>query len=255
MSDLSVNSASVRFTSTYASAMTKYEPEKRKLDFSNAVRIDAEVERLPDEDGWQRVWGVKTAETTAEDGTVTKTMSGSAGIIGVNGFHYKGKAEFSVSVTFDPSNYEMGQLSGGVNLMAAAYEAQKQAVRASFSGYELQEQSAKLDASYQEAKDETSRSFAQLVGVSLEARGQAGQVKKVYDSVQAAFLSYEAKYHSVALSGPNGWAKARVFEAAVNLQRLGASIKPEVNKQNGLYTLQELELTAAGVRGGLNINA
>ena len=255
MSDMSVNSASARLTGSYASAMTKYEPEKRKLDFSNAVRIDGAVERLPDEDGWQRLWGVETTETRLEDGTVTKTISGSAGIIGVNGFHYKGKAEFSVSVTFDPSNYEMGQLSGGVDLMAAAYEAQKMALRDSFSGYELQEQSAKLDASYQEAKDETANSFAQLVGVSLEACGQVGQVKKVYDSVQAVFASFEAKYHAVALSSPNGWAKAGLFEAAVNLQRLGADLKRSVSKQAGLYTLQELELTAAGVRGGLNINA
>ena len=121
MSDMSVNSSSVRFTGAYASAMTKYEPEKRKLDFSNAVRIDAQVERLSYEDGWQKVWGVETTETTAEDGTVTKTMSGRANIIGINGFHYKGKAEFSVSVTFDPSSYAMGQLSGGVDLMAAAH--------------------------------------------------------------------------------------------------------------------------------------
>lgn len=255
MSDMSVNSSSVRFTGAYASAMTKYEPEKRKLDFSNAVRIDAQVERLSYEDGWQKVWGVETTETTAEDGTVTKTMSGSANIIGINGFHYKGKAEFSVSASFDADTYKMGDLSGTVDLMAAAYEVHKMALQSSFSGYELQEQSAKLDASYQEAKDETANSFAQLVGVSLEARGQVGQVKKVYDSVQAAFLSFEAKYHSVALSSPNGWAKAGVFEAAVNLQRLGASIKPEVNKQNGLYTLQELELTAAGMRGRLNLNA
>ena len=146
----------------------------------------------------------------------------------------------------------MRQLSGGVDLMAAAYEAQKMAVRNSFSGYELQEQSAKLDASYQEAKDETATSFAELVGVSLEARGQVGQVKKVYDSVQAVFASFEAKYRAVALSSPNGWAKAGLFEATVNLQRLGSSVQPEVSKKNGLYTLQELELTAVGMRGSLN---
>ena len=79
---------------------------------------------MPYEDGWQRLWGVETAETTAEDGTVTRTASGSVNIIGVNGFHYRGSAAFSVSVTFDPSGYEEGQLSGGVDLMAAAYEAQ-----------------------------------------------------------------------------------------------------------------------------------
>ena len=94
---------------------------------------------MPYEDGWQRLWGVETAETTAEDGTVTRTASGSVNIIGVNGFHSRGSAAFSVSVTFDPSGYEEGQLSGGVDLMAAAYEAQKQAVRDSFSGWELQE--------------------------------------------------------------------------------------------------------------------
>ena len=73
--------------------------------------------------------------------------------------------------------------------------------------------------------------------------------------MQAVFASFEAKYHAVALSSPNGWAKAGLFEAVVNLQRLGADLKRSVSKQAGLYTLQELELTAAGVRGGLNINA
>lgn len=253
MSDVSVNSVSARVTAAHGAYMTKYEPEKRKLDFSNAVRLD--VEQIPYEDGWQKLWGVEVTKTTAEDGTVTQTASGSVNIIGVNGFHYRGAAAFHVGVTFDPSDYDEGRLSGGADLMAAAYEAQKQAVRDSFSGWELQERSAKLDASYQEAKDETASSFAQLVGVSLEARGQVGQVQKVYDSVQAAFASFEAKYRSVALSAPNGWAKAGVFEAAVTLQRLGASIKPEVSKQNGLYTLQELELTAAGVRRSLNIKA
>lgn len=254
MSDMTVNSASARVSVAYAGYMTKFEPEKRKLDFSNAVQIDV-LERTPYEDSWQKLWGVKIAETVAEDGTVTQTASGSVNIIGCNGFHYRGSAAFSVSVTFDPSDYEEGQLTGGVDLMAAAYEAHKQAIQASHSGYELQEQSAKLDASYQEAKNETASSFAQLVGVSLEAKGQVGQVQKIYDSVQAAFASFEAKYRSVALSAPNGWAKAGVFEAAATLQRLGASIKPEAGKQNGLYTLQELELTAVGVRKSLSLKA
>lgn len=252
MSDISVTSSSVRFTAAHAGYMTRCEPEKRELNFSNAVRMDEMVERRPYEVSWEEIWDVKTTETTAEDGTVTKTISGSSDFFSA---YYRGEAVFSVSVTFNPSDYEMGQLSGGVDLMAAAYEASQQALRDRFSGYELQEQSAKLDASYQEAKDETANSFAQLVGVSLEACGQAGQVKKVYDSVQAVFASFEAKYHSVALRSPNGWAKAGLFEAVVNLQRLGASIQPEVSKQNGLYTLRELELTAAGVRGHLNINA
>lgn len=254
MSDLAASSASAHVTGAYAAYMSKFEPEKRKLDFSNAVQMDV-VERLPDEDGWQKLWGVETTETTAEDGTVTRTASGRANIIGCNGFHYRGSAAFSVSVTFDPTSYEEGQLSGGVDLMAAAYEARKQALRDSFSGWELQEQNEKLDASYQEAKDETASSFAQLVGVSLEAKGQVGQVQKIYDSVQAAFASFEAKYRSVALSSPNGWDKAGVLEAAVSLQRLGASLKPEVSKRSGLYTLQELELTAAGVRRSLSIKA
>lgn len=253
MSDMTVSSASTHVTMAYAAHMTKFEPEKRKLDFSNAVQLD--VERTPYEDSWQKLWGVKTSETAAEDGTVSQTASGSVNIIGCNGFHYRGSAAFSVSLTFDASSYEEGQLSGGVDLMAAAYEAHKLAIRASFSGHELQEQSAKLDASYQEAKDETASSFAQLVGVSLEAKGQVGQVQKIYDSVQAAFASFEAKYRSVALSTPSGWAKAGVLEAAVTLQRLGASIKPEVSKQNGLYTLQELELTAVGVRRSLSVKA
>lgn len=249
MSDLSVNSASARVTASYAVAAVKCEPEKRKLDFSNAVRMDEMMERSPMsyEDAW-KLWA-KVTETTAEDGTVTKTISRSFDFIGPN---FKGKEEFSFSVSFDAETYQMGDLTSTVDLMAAAYEAYKMAKRSSFSGPELLEQNGKLEASYQEAKDEAASSFAQMVGVSLEARGQAGQVKIIQDSVQAAFASFEAKYHSVALRSPNSWAKAGVFEAAINLQRLGASIKPEVNKQNGLYTLRELELTAAGLRGSLN---
>ena len=85
MSDLAASSASAHVTGAYAAYMSKFEPEKRKLDFSNAVQLDV-VERLPDEDGWQKLWGVETTETTAEDGTVTRTASGRANIIGCNGF-------------------------------------------------------------------------------------------------------------------------------------------------------------------------
>lgn len=253
MSDLSVNSASARVSGSYAGYMTKYEPEKRKLDFSNAVQLD--VERTPHEDGWQKLWGAEVTETVAEDGTVTQTMSGRVNIIGVNGFNYRGAGAFSVSVSFDPSDYEPGQLSGTADLLAAAHEAQRAILRNSFSGRELEDQTARLETAYQEKKDETAESFAQMVGVSLEARGQAGQIRKIYDSVQAAFASLEAKYRSVALSSPNGWAKAGAFEAAVGLQRLGASVKPEVSRHKGLYTLRELEFTAVGVLGSLNVNA
>ena len=249
MSDMSVNSVSARVTASYGVAAVKCEPEKRALDFSHAVRMDEMVERMSisEEDAW-KLWA-KVTETTAEDGTVTKTISRSFDFIGPS---FRGKEEFSFSVSFDAESYQMGDLTSTVDLMAAAYEAYKVAKQDRLSGMRLMEQSAKLEASYQEAKDEVANSFAQLVGVSLEARGQVGQVKKIYDSVQAAFLSYEAKYHSVALRTPNSWAKAGVFEATINLQRLGASIKPEVNKENGLYTLRELELTAAGLRGSLN---
>lgn len=48
MSDMSVQSTSVRFTAATAGYMTKFEPEKRELDFSNAVQI--EVERMSYED-------------------------------------------------------------------------------------------------------------------------------------------------------------------------------------------------------------
>lgn len=91
-----------------------------------------------------------------------------------------------------------------------------------------------------------------MVGGFLEAKGQ---VRKIYDSVQAVFASFEAKYRTVALSAPNGWAKASLHEAVVSLQKLGASIRTESAKRDGLYTLQELELTAAGTRGRLNLNA
>ncbi len=110
MSVVSINSASARFTGAYAGYMTKFEPEKRELDFSNAVRLD--VGRIPYEDGWRKLWGAETAEAAAEDGTVTQTASGRVNMIGANGFHYRGGAAFCVSVTFDSSGYEEGRLSG-----------------------------------------------------------------------------------------------------------------------------------------------
>ena len=117
MSDLSVNSASARVTASYAIAAVKCEPEKRKLDFSNAVRMDEMMERMSMsyEDAW-KLWA-KVTETTAEDGTVTKTISRSLDFIGPN---CRGKEEFSFSVSFDAETYQMGDLTSTVDLMAAA---------------------------------------------------------------------------------------------------------------------------------------
>lgn len=257
MSNVTFNSASARFTASYAGYMKKTEPVKMTFtqeQLDNMVPL--ELKRLSHEEYLQEMQkGWKTTETTAEDGTVTRTISGTARLYGCNGFHYEGTADFSVSVTFDPSTYEMGQLGDSIDLMAAAFEARKQAIQACFSGAELAEQTNQLTVQYQEQKHEVATSFSNMVGGVLEERGQAGQTQKIYDSVQALFLSFEAKYHSLAVSSPKGWMKAGLYEATINLQRLGASIQPDSSKQNGLYTLRELELTAAGVHRSLNIHA
>ena len=254
MLDMAVSSASIRYNGTYASHITKTEPIKEPLftqeQIDNAVQL--KLDKLPYEEGLKKIWGLETTETAAGDGTVTKTVSGSSHIIGPN---FRGTVSFSASVSFDPSSYEAGQLGETVDLMAAAYEAHKYALRDAFSGQGLTEQTDQLTVRYQERKDEAAKSFASMVGGVLEAQGQTGQVKKIYDSVQAIFLSYEAKYQSVAVSSPKGWMKAGLYEGVINLQKFGASVKPDSSKQNGLYTLRELEMTAAGVRGSLNIHA
>lgn len=257
MSNMAVNSASARFTASYAGYMKKTEPIKMTFtqeQLSKAVPL--ELKRMSYEEGLQEMqksW--KTTETVAEDGTVTRTISGTARLYGCNDFHYQGAADFSVSVTFDPATYEMGQLGDSIDLMAAAFEAHKQAIQACFSGAELEDQTNQLTVQYQEQKHEVAASFSNMVGGVLEERGQTGQTQKIYDSVQALFLSFESKYHSLAISSPKGWMKAGLYEAAINLQRLGASIHPDSGRQDGLYTLRELELTAAGVGRGLNIHA
>lgn len=235
---------------TVESPMQKLTEEQVK----NAVQIPLDRLDLSEEEGWKLLNGVETTETVAEDGTVTKTMTGGCSVLGMDGVW--GKISFQASVSFDPAAYQRGELGAEADLMAAAREAQRQAIRDTFSGAELEEKIGQMEEAYQQRKDEAANSFAEMAGGALERRGQPGEVQKLYRSVQAVFASFEAKYEVVAASvDKDSWMDADLLKATIKLQKAGLYENIDTRKMAGFYTLQEMDLMALGLRSGLNLHA
>ena len=202
-------------------------------------------------DSWQTLFGLKETETVNEDGSVTKTMSGGVNFMTAykDGCTVSGRSGFQVSATFDAATYEAGQLTGTVDLLAAAYTAAK---------FSFREAAGCLrEANYHELKERAAESFADMVGAPLEEQGRAGEKDKVYRSVHAVFASFEAKYEAVAASvDKDAWMDAGLWASAAKLRSLSASFHMDSGKVQGLYTLRELEYAAIGIRSaGMNLRA
>lgn len=237
-------------TKTAESSVQKLTEEQIK----NAVPVPLDHLDLSEEEAWKRLNSIETTETVAEDGTVTKTMTGGCSLLGMDGA--RGKISFQASVSFDPATYQPGDLGAEADLMAAAREAQKQAIRDWFSGAELEEKLDQLEEAYQQRKDETASSFAEMAGGALERLGQPGEVQKLYRSVQAVFASFEAKYEAVAASvDKDSWMDADLLKATMKLQKAGYYENVDTRKVAGFYTLREMDFMALGLRSGLNLHA
>lgn len=251
---MAIQSTSYQFSASYGTSVTwkRETPSSSSVtpeDVENAKPMKLEPKLLSSQDAWQTLWGLKETETVNEDGSVTKTVSGGMNILsaGKSGYVTSGRTGFQVSATFDASTYEEGQLTGTVDLLAAAYTASKAALREAADCLRA--------ANYYELKDAAARSFADMVGTPLEEQGHAGEREKVYQSVHAVFASFEARYESVAASG-DSWRDAGLWVSVEKLQSLSASFPMDAVKVPGLYTLRELEYAAIGIRSaGINLRA
>lgn len=245
---MAVNAASAQFSASYGSVSVKNRPVKEDISLENAVIIKDAFQVLDKkpEDFWD------VTETTAEDGTITRTVSGKTAFIGP---YNHGRTAFSVSLTFHPDTYEGGELGARADLLAAAYEAEKAAWRSAHSGAEQDEGLQHLDVVYEQQKTEISASFSSMVGGYLESCEPTGQQEqKVYDSIQALFASYEHKYQAVIGRTPQTeWMANNLYASALNLQKLGESFPMSGNGIKGLYSLQELEAAAMRVSRGFSV--
>lgn len=250
---MSIDSMSVQFSASYSSFSHTTRPlDGRALSFDNAVNITDSLEVR--KSTWEDLVGLKTTDAVAEDGTITRTMTGGTSFLGAA---RGGSTLFSVSLTFDPNTYEGGDLGATADLLAAAHAAEKAAWRDALSGAEQDEKLHQLDVVYQQQKTEVSVSFSGMVSGYLEScNGTGGEEQKVRDSVQALFTRYEEKYRAVL--GQNTLTiqgSKSLFEAAARLQRLGASFPVKDEPAGGLYSLRELEAAAARVCRGFSIRA
>ena len=253
---MNVNTSSAQFTASYSGAMGYAKAGRIEYsDLSKAVKADLPRVEATWEDH------LKISETVNEDGTITRTMSGGAYVSevpnrGREASYREGSYSFSVSLTFDPETYEGGDLGATADLLAAAHAADEKAARTLFSGEAQIRELQRLDEVYEGQKNQVIQSFAGMVSVYLEATTQSGQEEeKVSSSIRAIFSTREAKYRALA----NGtrqelWMSSSRFEAAINLQRLGAAFPVKEEPVSGLYSLQELEAAALRVSRGFSIN-
>ncbi len=250
-----IPSASRQFSASYGTSVTwkRGAPSSSPVtpeDVENAAPQRLPLEMSDSRDSWQTLFGLKETETVNEDGSVTKTMSGGVNFMTAykDGCTVSGRSGFQVSATFDAATYEAGQLTGTVDLLAAAYTAAK---------FSFREAAGCLrEANYHELKERAAESFADMVGTPLEEQGHTGEREKVYKSVHAVFASFEAKYAAVASSGDENWRDADLWTAAVKLQKIGMSFQMESGRAKGLYSLRELEYAAIGIRSaGMNLRA
>lgn len=250
---MNIDTRSVQFSASYASAMTKTKPvivDNSFLDHAVNITDSLEIGKAT----WEDVVGLQTTDTVAEDGTITRTMTGGANFLGMDRC---GSTAFSVSLTFDPNTYEGGDLGATADLLAAAHAAQTAAWRDACSGVERDEKLHQLDVVYQHQKTEVSVSFSKMVGGYLESRNGTGEEEqKVYKSVQALFASNESKYQTViAENSRDSWMGKDLAISVTNLRKLAAFAMADGGGMDGLYSLRELEAAAARVCRGFSIQA
>lgn len=243
---MTVNSTTAHVSASIGAVITKPLPNKTeitKADFKNAVPADLDKLNFR-KATWEDLWGVETTESAGEDGMVTRTMSGSVNIIGKD---IRGKAAFSIKTTFNASSYQVGDLSEAADALSAIHAAQKSVWESDPAQVDVR-LPQQLEVVYGKQKEEAAGSFADMV-----SGGQTEERDKVCRSIQAVFASLDAKYQSItARMGPETWMKDSWFDSVLSLRRLGAAVRPETGGASGLYSLQELEMSARRLCGGFD---
>lgn len=181
-------------------------------------------------------------------GTVTRTRSTGIGVMysgdGVEASAFQGT---SVRVTFSAADYRPGQLGETIDRLTADHETKRSFLENSLTGEGLKKQLSDLEELYRKGKDETARSFADMLCKLLPRQEQAEEAKDIRNSVQAVFASYEMKYSSISARLGDTWLKGSVYEAAVSLRRLGVSVEAEsasaaLERLDSYFSQRKLEL-------------
>lgn len=184
------------------------------------------------------------------NGTITKTVSSGEGVFSSDGTRGAASSAYSghtICVTFDAASYRTGDLQKTLDSMAVSYEAKYISLESSYVEKALDDQRSQWKGLYEAGKKEAADSFAHMLGRFLGQESQDAQGKKIYDSVQGLFASYEAMYHSLtAAHGTKDWMQADLYEASISLKQLGFEVKPEEGGE-GLYTREELEFAAGSI--------
>lgn len=250
---MNIDTRSVQFSASYGSASHTTRPlDGKNMSFDHAVNVTDTLEIR--KTTWEELVGLQTTDEVAEDGTITRTMTGGTDFLGAS---RGGCTLFSVSLTFDPNTYEGGDLGATTDLLAAAHAAQSAAWRDAVGGAEQDGKLQQLEVVYQHQKMEISSSFSIMVGGYLESQNGTGEEQqKVYNSVQALFAAHESRYQKViAENSRDSWQGIDLAVSVTNLRRLAAFAMKDTGGADGLYSLRELEAAAARVSRGFSIQA
>ena len=251
---MSINTSSVQFNASYSSVSHKVQPGRKNFLIADLPMKDTDSVTIRRDSILEDLFGLQTTDTVAEDGTITRTMTGGVNFMGSS---RGGSKSFSVSLTFDPNTYEGGDLGATADLMAATHAAEIQALKDAAQDGNRSDKLQQLEVVYVQRKTEVSVSFSKMVGGYLEScNGTGEEEQKVYKSVQALFTSSERKYRAViAENSQDSWMGKDLAISVTNLRKLAAFAMMDGGGMDGLYSLRELEAAAARVCRGFNIQA
>ena len=156
--------------------------------------------------------------------------------------------------SFSSSGYDVGELAPSLDMLTAAYAAQKHLLQKNYSGDELTEQMNYLEQTQQKFVDKMLESYSGKVGGFLDANGSDGQTEKVRQSVQALMDEYIAKYEAILAENadPTGttgtedaWLGNHFSYLTQSILQIGKTGGTSAAKESDLYTLRELEVINA----------
>lgn len=238
---MTINQASVQVSARCTTAAVKTQPLK-----GPPIDFDRIGEPIPlKQAAWEDMFHPQVTETVEEDGSTTRTVSIHTKLAFLGG-GCSGTSVLDCSVSFNSASYQYGELGETADLLSAAHEVVNETLKNAFSSVELEQKTLELEQTYKTRKNEVATSFAQMVDGVLDS-------EKVQSSIRGLFASLESKYHSLTLRSPNRWVRTSVYEAAMSLRALGASVRSDGGMPNELYSLHELEGAALKARGGLNL--
>lgn len=153
--------------------------------------------------------------------------------------------------SYSANGYQTGDLAPSLDMLTAAYAAQKHLLQKSYSGEDLTEQLNYLEETHQKYVDKLLDTYSGQVGGFLDANGSHGQTDKVRQSVQALVSEYITKYETILAENadPTGtagtedvWLGSHFSSLTQSILQIGKEGGVSAARESGLYSLRELEV-------------